>query len=421
MPSAAKAIELGVASFPFWCPMILSAKPSQSSYDVVIVGGAMMGASVAWFLADHPGFNGHVLVVERDPSYALSSTAHTNSCIRQQFTQPINVQVSRFGAEYIRNFRRFMGGDPEVPDLPFHCFGYMYLAGTEAGADTLRAAQEMQAALGAGTRLLTAAELAREFPFYQTSDVLLASHNRVDEGYFDGATMFDWWRRKARARGVEFITGDVTGFDGDGPRITTVSLGDGTRVACGSVVNATGPRAARTASMAGLSLPVEPRKRYTFVFEAERPLDRDLPLTVDPSGVHVRTDGALYMAGCPPDDDIAVAPDDFLVDHGLWEDKVWPALAARIPQFEALRLRRTWVGHYAYNTLDQNAILGPHPERPNFLLINGFSGHGLQQAPAMGRGLAEWIVNGRYDTLDLSPFAYDRIPEDKPLLERAVI
>jgi len=179
--------------------MALPVTPNRSSYDVVIIGGAMMGAAVAWFLADHPGFDGTVLVIERDPSYEHSSTAHTNSCLRQQFTQPINVQVSQFAADYVRNFRRYMGGDPDIPDLPFHPFGYMYLASSTAGAETLRAAQKMQAGLGSATRLLSPDQLADQFPFYDLNGIILGSHNAADEGYFDGATMFDWWRRKARA------------------------------------------------------------------------------------------------------------------------------------------------------------------------------------------------------------------------------
>ena len=379
-----------------------------------------MGTAVAWFLADHPGFEGSVLVIERDPSYELSSTAHTNSCLRQQFSQPANVRVSQFGLEYVRNFRRFMGGDPSIASLHFHPFGYMYLASSKTGARTLREAQAMQVGLGAKTRLLDRRQLAREFPFYDLKGIVLGSHN-TDEGYFDGITMFDCWRRKARAAGVEYVRGEVTGITRSGPRIDAVHLQNGTKIACGQVVNASGPRAAGVAAMAGLDLPVEPRKRYTFVFEAARPLEQDLPLTVDPSGVHVRTDGSMYMAGCPAREDGPVAADDFVADHDLWQEVVWPAIAARIPQFDALKLRRSWVGHYAYNTLDQNAILGPHPDADNFLMINGFSGHGLQQAPAMGRGLAEWITLGCYETLDLSPFSYDRIQAGQPLLEQAVI
>ncbi|MFT7593014.1 MAG: glycine/D-amino acid oxidase-like deaminating enzyme [Paracoccaceae bacterium] len=401
--------------------MTLPDTPNRSSYDVVIIGGAMMGASVAWFLADHPGFNGSVLVIERDPSYELSSTAHTNSCIRQQFSQPINVQVSQFGARYVRNFRQFMGDDPDVPDLHFHDFGYLYLAATQGGADALCAAQAMQVAQGAATRLMTPQQMAQAYPFYDLSGIVLGSLGAADEGYFDGGTMFDCWRRSARRAGVEYIRGEVTGLEVTGVTVSAVHLADGAKISCGAVVNAAGPRAVQVARMAGLTLPVEPRKRYTFVFEAARPLDCDLPLTVDPSGMHVRTDGAYYMAGHPPRVDVPVAADDFQADHDLWQDVVWPAIANRIPQFDALKLRQSWVGHYAYNTLDQNAIIGPHPDLPNFLMINGFSGHGFQQAPAMGRGIAEWITSGRFETLDLTPFAYDRIPAKQPLRERAII
>lgn len=401
--------------------MKIDTSPKQANYDVVIIGGAMMGASVAWFLTREPGFDGSVLVVERDPGFASSSTAHSNSCIRQQFTQAANVQVSQFGAKYIRNFRQHMGDDPDVPEIHLQPFGYMYLASTDKGEKVLREAQKMQADQGAGTRILSPEDLAAEFPFYNLDGIRIGSHNPVDEGYFDAGCMFDWWRRKARAGGVEFVNNEVTGLSREGRRITGVELADGTRIGAGHVVNAAGPRAGLVATMAGITMPVEPRKRYTFVFEAARPLPVDLPLTVDPSGVHVRSDGRNYMAGCPPHSDPAVDPDDFIADHSLWEEKVWPAIAERIPQFDALRLIQSWVGHYAYNTLDQNAIVGPHPDVPNFLLINGFSGHGLQQAPAMGRGVAEWIASGRFVTLDLTPFSFDRIPAGQPLLEQAVI
>lgn len=204
-------------------------------------------------------------------------------------------------------------------------------------------------------------------------------------------------------------------------RIDSVTLKSGQVVSCGTVVNASGPRAVLTSRMAGIEIPVEPRKRYTFVFDAEQPLDRDLPLTIDPSGVHIRTDGTYYLAGCAPNEDRAVDYDDFTQDHSLWEEKVWPIIATRIPQFEAINLINSWAGHYAYNTFDQNAILGPHTEVENFLFVNGFSGHGFQQSPAMGRGTAELITHGAYRSLDLSPFNFQRIAENKPFTEKAVI
>ncbi len=397
-----------------------SDRPARAQYDVVIVGGAMMGASVAWFLSTHPGFDGHVLVVERDPSHEACSTAHSNSCMRQQFSSPLNVRVSQFAAQYIRNFREEIG-DPRVPPVDTHFFGYLYLADSPARAAELRSDQAMQAGLGAGTRLLEPEALARKFPFFNLDGIVLGSWNPVDEGYFDGGTLFEWWRRGARARGVEFLHGEVQGIETEkGVRVVAVRLADGTRIGCGAVVNAAGPRAGRVAAMAGIELPVEPRKRMTWVVEAARPLDQDLPLTVDPSGVHFRSDGKFYMVGATPDPDPAVDPEDFAEVPGLWEEFAWPALAARIPQFERLRVVQSWAGHYAFNRVDQNAVLGPHPVLDNFHFINGFSGHGLQQAPAMGRGLAERIVTGRYQSLDLSGFGFERL-SGAARAERAVI
>ncbi|THH36938.1 FAD-binding oxidoreductase [Aliishimia ponticola] len=394
--------------------------PARTSYDVVIVGGAIMGSSTAWWLKEL-GFDGSILVVERDPSYTACSTAHTNSCIRQQFSSELNIRISQFGAQFVKNLRDYMKDD-KVPELGIQNYGYLYLADNAQFADTLRANQAVQRACGAETELLTPDEIAERYPFYDLDGIVLGSINRKDEGYWDGGIVFEWFRRLARERGVEYVQGEVTGMTRQGGRITDVTLASGDTVSCGKVVNASGPRAAVTAKMAGLDVPVEPRKRFTWIFSAEKPLDRDLPLTIDPSGVHFRQDGPkTYLAGCPADPDPAVDPTDFAMDHNRWQDHVWPTIATRIPQFDALKIVTEWAGHYAYNTLDQNAVLGPHPEVENFLFLNGFSGHGLQQSPAMGRAMAEWLIHGAFQTLDLSPFAYDRIIRNEPYLEKAVI
>ena len=397
--------------------------PAKSSYDVVIIGGAMLGSAVAWFLTDNPDFDGSVLVVERDPTYAQAATSLTNSCIRQQFSAAINVQISQFGADFVKNFPRYMGNDPRVPQPRLHSFGYLYMADTPAFAAALRDAQAVQAACGAATKHMTRDQIAAAYPFYQLDDIIAGNHNLVDEGYFDGNTLFDWWKRSAKERGVDYVTNEVTAItrDASGTRVQSVTLATGDVIACGHVVNAAGTRGAQVAAMAGISIPVEPRKRYTFIFEAAQRIDRDLPLTIDPSGVHVRTDGQYYMAGCPPQDDQPVDPTDFTEDHSIWEDHVWPTIATRIPQFEAVKLRNSWAGHYDYNTLDQNAIAGPHPQVGNFIFVNGFSGHGFQQSPAMGRGIAEWITYGAYRTLDLTPFGYTRIAKGEKFIEKAVI
>ena len=245
----------------------------------------------------------------------------------------------------------------------------------------------------------------------------------MNEGYFDGATIFDWWKRKARANGVEYIADEVVAMtkNAAGTRVESVTLASGAVASCGTVVNCSGPRAVRTSRMAGIEIPVEPRKRFTFIFEAEKPLEQDLPLTIDPSGVHMRSDGRYYLCGCPPDDDRAVDYDDFTPDHSIFEEKVWPALATRVPQFEAIKVRNSWVGHYAYNTLDQNAIVGPHTVVENFMFMNGYSGHGFQQSPAMGRAMAELIATGGFQTIDMTPFGYGRIERNEPYVEAAVI
>jgi len=394
----------------------------RAAYDVIIIGGAIMGSATAFFLSQNDDFDGSVLVIERDPSYQLCSTAHTNSCMRQQFSTELNIRISQFAAEFVKNLRIHMGGDERVPELDIQNYGYMYLANNAPFAELLRRNRDIQRAAGAGTELLTPQEIAARYPFYKVDDLVLGSINRRDEGYFDGGTLFDWLRRGARERGVDYVAGEVVAMSRDGAHITHVTLASGETIACGTVVNASGPRAARTAAMAGIDLPVEPRKRFTWIFTAETPLDRDLPLTIDPSGVHFRQDGpATYLAGCPADPDPAVAYDDFVMDPDRWQDHVWPIIAGRIPQFEAIRVVTEWAGHYAFNTLDQNAILGPHDEVRNFIFQNGFSGHGLQQSPAMGRGIAELITYGEYRSLDLSPFAFDRIAANRPIIETAII
>ncbi|TDT73819.1 glycine/D-amino acid oxidase-like deaminating enzyme [Litoreibacter halocynthiae] len=396
--------------------------PKRTSYDVVIVGGAIYGSSVAWWLSRNPDFGGSILVVERDPTYEFASTSHTNSCIRQQFSAEVNIKISQFGAEFIHGFQEFMQDDA-APRIVLQSYGYMYLADNEVFAQTLRESQQIQQRLGAGTKFMAVDEIKAAYPFYNLDGIIGGNHNLINEGYFDGGTIFDWWKRKARAQGAEYVHNEVCGItrNSAGDRVKSVTLASGETISCGTLVNCSGPRAALTAQMAGLDIPVEPRKRYTFIFDAETPLDRDLPLTIDPSGVHMRSDGKYYMAGCPPDDDPAVAYDDFVEDHSIWENKVWPAAATRVPAFETAKLVNSWVGHYAYNAFDQNAIVGPSPELENFLFVNGFSGHGLQQSPAIGRGVAEWITYGEYRSLDLSPFGVERIIARESFVERAVI
>ena len=402
----------------------MDSKPKQSSYDIVIVGGAIMGSSTAWFLTENKDFNGSVLVVERDPSYENCSTAHTNSCMRQQYSIELNVRISQFAADFVKNIRERMGNDDRVPELSIRSFGYMYLADNEPFADVLRESRKVQIGAGAATRLMTPDEIKTNYPFYNVDDIVLGSINKIDEGYWDGAAVFEWWRRQARERGVEYISNEVVSMskNASGTKVESVTLASGEVISCGTVLNASGPRASRTSEMAGITLPVEPRKRYSWIFKAEQPLDQDLPLTIDPSGVHVRENGGgTYQCGGHSDVDPAVDYDDFAMDQSLWENHVWPVIATRIPQFESVKLTNEWGGHYSMNTFDHNAIMGPHNVVENFVFLNGFSGHGLQQSPAMGRGTAEYLTYGEYRSLDMTPFNYERIPNNNPIIEKAII
>ena len=399
-------------------------KPRHESYDIIIVGGAIMGASTAWFLSKNEDFDGSVLVVERDPTYKNSSTMHTNSCMRQQFSAKLNVRISQFAADFVNNIQDYMDGDDLVPELSIQNFGYMYFANNEAFANILQENQKVQLSVGAATQLLSPDQIKQRYPFYNVDDILLGSINLIDEGYWDGTAVFDSWRRQSRKAGAEYVTNEVVAMtkSADGTKVESVTLRSGEVITCGKVLNTSGPRASRTAQMAGIDVPVEPRKRYSWIFAAEQPLSQDLPLTIDPSGVHVRENGGgTYQCGAHSDIDPAVAYDDFIMDFDVWENHVWPILATRIPQFEAIKIQNEWAGHYAYNTFDHNAIMGPHTEVENFFFLNGFSGHGLQQSPAMGRGTAEMLIYGEYRSLDLSSFNYSRIPDNVPIIEKAVI
>jgi sarcosine oxidase len=250
--------------------------------------------------------------------------------------------------------------------------------------------------------------------------VALGALGLAGEGWFDGYGLMQAFRRKARALGAEYLAAEAVGIEIDGGRVTAVRLASGDRIACGTLVNAAGTRAHLLAAMAGVNIPVRPRKRFVYVFDCRNPPPR-APLTIDPTGVYFRPEGANFVCGVSPPEDQDPDCLDFELDYALWEETVWPTLAHRVPAFEAIKLVRAWAGQYDYNTLDQNVILGPHPDCSNLLLANGFSGHGLQQSPAAGRALAELIVYGAYHSIDLSRFSYDRVLRNDPIVELNVV
>ncbi|MFV0474293.1 MAG: NAD(P)/FAD-dependent oxidoreductase, partial [Pikeienuella sp.] len=292
----------------------------------------------------------------------------------------------------------------------------------------LRENHDVQRACGADVVLWDREELARAFPHLNTDDIRLASYGRSGEGWFSNTGLMNGFRAKARELGATWLKDEVVAIAREGARVASVTLKSGATIGAGTIVNASGPRAALTARMAGLDAPVEPRKRTSFVFACAQSPEGSaavnqgrLPLMIDPGGVFCRPEGRYFLSGAPPVEDPAVDWDDFEPRYEEFEEIIWPALAARAPAFEAIKLVNQWAGHYDFNRLDHNLIVGRHPEVDNFIFANGFSGHGLQQGPAAGRAVAELIVHGGFRTLDLSEVGYERIMENRPFLEKAVI
>lgn len=382
--------------------------------DVLVIGGAVMGASVAfWLTRMRPGLD--VLVVEQDTSFARSSTALSVASIRQQFTTAVNVEISRFGIGFIRDFAALSG-----LDLGLRENGYLFLASTAEGADTLAEVAAMQCAHGAATEVWSPDQIAARFPWLNTEDLTAATFGPRDEGWFDNMGLLSGLRSMAKAKGARFLTDRVMGLTVRSGRVTGVVLERGGEVLCGKAVNAAGTRAADVMRMAGLDLAVEPRKRTVFVIDAPNARHPDAPLLVD-QGFYLRPEHGHWITATVPQDDGPCAIDDFEPDLHLFEQVIWEQLYHRAPGFDAVKVVRHWVGHYAFNTLDQNAILGPHPDLTNLYLCNGFSGHGLQQSPAVGRGIAEHILTGGWQTIDLSDLAVDRMLAGRPFPERAIV
>ncbi len=389
-------------------------------WDVVIAGGAVTGSSAAWWLRGQaPDLR--VLVVEPDPSYAQSATALSVASVRSQFSNPVNVEISRFGVDFIRNFGDRIGPDGRVPSLGLKENGYLFLTGSDTGAAVMEELAAMQRGLGAATRVLGRAELASRYPWMKLDDVVAGSIGDRDEGWFDNMGLLSGFRNGARARGVTYVKDRVAGLVRDGARITGVTLEQGGTVATGAFLCAAGTASAGVCRMAGLELPVEPRKRTVFVIDAPNARHPEAPLIIDHSGIYLRPEHGAWITATVPDTDGPCAADDWEADHAQFEDLIWPRLYERAEGFDAVKVTRFWVGHYDYNRLDQNAVLGRWPGTENFYIAAGFSGHGLQQAPAVGRGLAEVILTGSYQTLDLSPLGAERILENRPFLERAVV
>ncbi|HVJ43109.1 MAG TPA: FAD-binding oxidoreductase [Dongiaceae bacterium] len=387
--------------------------------DVVIIGGGVVGSSAAYFLASQPGFKGSITVIEKDPTYNSAATPRSAGGIRLQYSTAENIQISQFGAAFIKSVGEHLSVEGEKPDIQFHENGYLFLA-TPAGLDILTANQQLQQKLGAATELLQPDALARKFPWLNTADLAAGSFGPVNEGWLDPYSLLQAFKRKARSLGVTYLHDEVVGLDHGNRHVSGVTLKSGGKIACGTAVLTSGVQAATIAGYAGIDLPVRPRKRFIYVFDCKDDI-RTAPLTIDPTGVWFRPEGAGFIAGVSPAEDQDPDCTDYELEYTLFEDLIWPTLAERVPAFEAIKMSSAWAGHYDYNTRDQNVIIGKAPEIENLLIASGFSGHGLQQSPAIGRALSELVTFGAYRTLDLSRLGYERILTGQLIQEANVV
>ena len=376
----------------------------QNSADVGIIGGGIIGTCTAFFLREL-GFTGSVLVLERDMTFRTASTTLSAASIRQQFGTALHARMSQFGFNFLRSLPERFGPEAEVG---LNERGYLILATPETEAAS-RQAQANVVAEGAEVAWLDPAALAARFPWLNTEGIAGATLGLSGEGWFDAHLLLSAVRRAAKDAGVVFRQAEVAGVERGPSRIEAIRTADGGRITCGTVICAAGPRSGALARLWGAALPVEPRKRSVFVVRGK--LDgRGMGMLFDPSGLWIRPEGDGFICGMKPLPKRDPHPgEDFEPDHYIFEERLWPALAHRIPAMEELRLVRSWAGHYEMNLLDHNGIVGPDPAWPNLIYATGFSGHGVMHAPATGRAVAEWVLHGGFSTLDLSPLGFGRI------------
>ena len=389
----------------------------SSIYDVLIIGGGVMGSSIAYNLMNDE-FDGTVAVFEKDPTYEFSSTTLSAGGIRRQFSTDVNIRISQYGIQFYEKFDETMAIDGERAYAEFKQQGYLFL-GDDKNWPLIKKHHEFQTGLGVDVELLSPEETLKIIPHLNTEGLVGAAFSPRD-GYLDPHGTLQGYAKKAQSLGVNYVHDEVTRILKDGNRVTGLVTQRGDSYSGPVVVNTAGPWAAEVGRMAGVELPVDPVRRMVFVFQPSEIFDYDLPLVIDVTGLYFRHEtGRIIMTG----KSIMEEPPgfNFTVDKSFFTKEMWPILADRVPVFDRLKLIRGWAGLYAINRLDSNALLGKYPDIEGFYMAIGFSGHGFQQAPAVGKGLSELIRLGRYETIDLGPLDYERVVTGKLVIEEEVV
>ena len=389
---------------------------ARDSYDVIIVGGGIMGCSTTFYLMS-ADTELKLAVIELYPTDERASTTLSLANARVQFSLKKSIQISQYAFDVLERFEEDMAVDEDKPSISYRREGNLFLT-DENRREAAQKALDLQISLGCQVEWWSPEMISQGYPLYNAKYFAGGTFGSQD-GHFDAYAMLMAYRTKAKSLGAEFIEDEVVEIKTSGKQVTGVALAEARHLSAGVVVNCAGAWAAQMAQTAGVSLPVAPVKRQVYVVDTKVKPEGPLPLTVLPSGLYFRTDtSGLILVGKSFDDDPVGF--DFSWDDKRFREILWPELAEFVPAFDTLRLVRGWAGLYAVNTLDGNAILGEWPQLRGFYLANGFSGHGLQQAPAVGRFLSELIL-GHQPSLDLSIFEPGRILENKPLSEKGLV
>lgn len=388
----------------------------QKKYDVAVIGGGVIGSSVAYFLLkEDPQLS--VCVIEPDSTYEYASALRSSGGCRVQFTGEENIAMSLFSIDFIKQFDKYMSTDKFPAHVDWVEGGYLFIVPPEH-AKQLEETAALQRAQGATVDLLSPSELKARFPAMHVQDLGAGAHTPHD-GWCDPHGLLWGFRRKATSLGATYMAGRVVDAEVTGTKAVSVRLDDGNAVQADAFVNATGAWSGDVAKLFGMKLPISPVRRFEHYFTPGTPVGH-LPYVKDLSRLAFRSEGQGYSGGLVDGD--VTRGYNFDVDHDYFENIVWPAVAHRFPAFEAAKCHRTWSGLYEVNELDGNAVIGAWNTRlPNLYTAAGFSGHGMMHAPAAGRGIAELIIMGRYETIDLTRLGYDRVEKNQPYPELGIL
>ena len=386
------------------------------NYDIVIIGGGIIGSSVAYHLA-RDGRAGTIAVIERDITYSEAATPRGSGGIRQLFSLPENIEMARYGLDFYKKFDQTMSSKGDQISISFRRQGYLFVS--DAGNEKVMEQNfHNQQKMGVKAQLLDKTNLEQLFPSIYNNDVKLAVYS-PDDAWIDAYSALNGFKSRARELGVTYVSEEISSANIQNKKIKSLKCAEGPTVRGEVFILATGAWSGEIAKYFDVNIPVEPMSRESYFFRCDKEIE-PLPFIKTETDLAFRPEGNGFTGGMP----------DWSVKGGWnwelsptrFEDTVWPSLAHRIPAMKTIKLERSWRGHYARNNLDYNAIIGPWAANPhNLLIATGFSGHGIMHAPATGLAISELVLEGRYKTIDLTRFGTERVLAEKPYRESGIV